>query len=425
MKVLQMARWFFPHVGGASIRVYNIAKYLTKFGYEVHLLVHNPKSIEQCNLDEESPLYEKHPDGFYVYRLPYYDLPVGKNFFNWGISIPLMAKKAIEIINKNKIDAILSENPPYLIGAASLIASKITKKPIIIDAQDIWGASHYSFIKYKIGSFLERMCVKRAEKLIVPCEGIDDVLIRRYKIKKEKFAVAYNGVDVDRFKPIKLTDSQKEEIYKILEDKKINQKLIDKFKNPNIKKILFLGILAPWSGCKYFIRAAEKVVKKNSETLFIVIGHGIQYSELVEKTKELGIDENLMFTRTLPPKILPKFLNLVDICVSPFPKPEKVGREDIMPIRPISTLEFLSCGKPVIMSDVPGARNLIKDMENGLLFQAENVDDLANKIEYLLKNPELAKKIGESARKFVLGGNKWNDTAKVVERVLKESLMKK
>ena len=114
-----------------------------------------------------------------------------------AVSIPLMAKKAIEIINKNEIDIILSHNPPYLVGAASLIASKITKKPVVINVHDLWGASHYGFMKYKIGAFLEGMCVKRAEKLIVPCEGIDDILIERYKIKKEKFTVAHTGVDVD------------------------------------------------------------------------------------------------------------------------------------------------------------------------------------------------------------------------------------
>lgn len=414
MKILQMSRWFFPHVGGASIRVYQIAKNLTIRGHEVHLLTHNPRSIEQCNLDEDFSLCEKHPRGFYVYRLPYY--PGGKKL-NWALSIPLMTKKAVEIIEREKIDVILSENPPYLVGTASALASKLTGVPVVIDAHDVWGASHYGFFERKVGKSLEHFCVKRSTKLVVALEGLDRVLVDRYQIAREKFLVAPNGVDPEEFKPVRVTQIELMQLRKALES--VPHEVLRKLEDPSYKKVLFVGILAPWSGCGYLIEAAKRIKEK---TLFVIVGHGVQREELEEKAVKLGVSDRVLFLGTIKPDVLPILMNMADVCASPFPKPEDVGRDATMPIRPISTLEFMSCGRPVVMSNIPGATELIKDGENGLLFKAGDSHELAEKIAYLLRNYNTATALGKAARESVLKGNTWADTARVVEKALKEAM---
>lgn len=412
MRILQMSRWFFPHVGGASIRVYQIAKNLAKSGHEVHLLTHNPKSIGQCNLEGECPLYEKHPDGFYVYRLPYYNL--GKSF-NWAVSIPLMAKKAIEIIKKENIDVILSHNPPYLVGAASLKASVLTGKPMVTVVHDVWGASHYGAFEYGIGRMLESLCVKRSKRLIAPLDGLDDVLIERYGVEKSRFVTAPTGVDAEKFGPLR---AGKVQLSKLLKSINAEPRLVKKLEDPAIKKILFLGILAPWSGGSYFVKAAKKVVQKFPKTVFVIVGHGVQYGELVEMVDNLGLSENVAFLGAIKYEDVPLVINFSDVCVSSFPKPETVGRDREMPVRPVSTLEFMSCGKPVILSDIPGARVLIKDGEDGLLFKPENADELAGKMVYLLENPGKSAEIGKRARATILAGGTWANTTKIVESAL-------
>ncbi len=381
MKILQTARWFFPHVGGASIRVYQTAKNLVKFGHDVHLLVHNPKSIEQCNLEQEAPSYENY-EGIHVYRLPYF----GPNSLYWGLSIPLMAKKAIDIIKKEKIDVILSHNPPYLVGTSSWIASKFTEVPMVLNVHDVWGASHYSSLQSKVGSFLEKFCIKRAKKIIVPCRGLDEIIMKRGKINSTKIVIAPTGVDTTLFKPMNISED------------------ID---------ALFVGNLAPWSGAEFFVNAANKLLEKNKKLRFMIVGDGIQRKYL----ENIG-HENISFIGAVPMDHLPEIINGSKICVSSFPKPGSVKRET--PIRPISALEFMACGKPVIISDVHGIRELITEGKTGFLFKAENTKDLADKIAFLLKNREMRNNVGKNAREFALD-NTWEKTARIVEKTITNS----
>ncbi len=322
MRILQMARWFFPHVGGASIRVYQTAKNLVKFGHEVHLIVHNPKSIGQCNLEQETPSYEEY-EGIHVYRLPYFK----PNSLYWGLSIPLMAKKAVDIIKKEKIEIILSHNPPYLVGTSSWIASKFTGIPVVLNVHDVWGASHYTTLESRVGLFLEKFCIKRAKRIIVPCRGLDEIIINRANVNRKKIIIAPTGVDTSLFKPMNVEEG------------------VD---------VLFVGNLAPWSGAEFFVSAANRLLKENNELRFMVVGDGIQRKHLEDISQG-----NISFTGAVPTDALPGIINRSKICVSSFPKPETVKRET--PIRPISTLEFMACGKPVVISDVYGVREVIED----------------------------------------------------------------
>jgi glycosyltransferase involved in cell wall biosynthesis len=64
-------------------------------------------------------------------------------------------------------------------------------------------------------------------------------------------------------------------------------------------------------------------------------------------------------------------------------------------------LEAMACRKPVIASNVGGVPYVIEDGYNGLLFEKENVDDLAEKIKLVLSDNELAEKLAENGYMYV------------------------
>lgn len=68
---------------------------------------------------------------------------------------------------------------------------------------------------------------------------------------------------------------------------------------------------------------------------------------------------------------------------------------------PFSAIEAFAFGKPIIGSDLGSLPELIKQGERGLLFKHNNFEDLALKIDYLYRNPGLAKKMGEKAFEYV------------------------
>ena len=68
---------------------------------------------------------------------------------------------------------------------------------------------------------------------------------------------------------------------------------------------------------------------------------------------------------------------------------------------PNIALEAFAYGKPVIGSRIGGIPELVRDNETGLTFESGNVDDLREKISYMINNPEKVIEMGKNARKFV------------------------
>ncbi len=64
-------------------------------------------------------------------------------------------------------------------------------------------------------------------------------------------------------------------------------------------------------------------------------------------------------------------------------------------------IEAMASGKPVIGSNLGGIPDVIKDGRNGFLFESENVDDLADKLDRVLSAPKLARRMGEEGKKTV------------------------
>lgn len=61
-------------------------------------------------------------------------------------------------------------------------------------------------------------------------------------------------------------------------------------------------------------------------------------------------------------------------------------------------LEAMYMGLPVVATRAGGNPDLVKEMENGLLFDDENINELANQIKRILDNPELAKTLSDGAK---------------------------
>ncbi|MBF0236063.1 MAG: glycosyltransferase family 4 protein [SAR324 cluster bacterium] len=77
--------------------------------------------------------------------------------------------------------------------------------------------------------------------------------------------------------------------------------------------------------------------------------------------------------------------------------------------------EAASCGRPIVATDVPGCREIVRHEENGLLVPPKNSEALANALERLIKDPEMRRKMGERGRQIVI--NNFSDKI-VIEKTL-------
>ena len=102
-----------------------------------------------------------------------------------------------------------------------------------------------------------------------------------------------------------------------------------------------------------------------------------------EQVSDLGIDENFHFMGRIPREGIDEFYRNIDAVVLPR-KSYKVC-ELIPPIKPIEAMAY---SKPVIMSDVSVATEIVRESNCGILFEKDNPEHLAEKIRGIVSGSE-------------------------------------
>lgn len=137
------------------------------------------------------------------------------------------------------------------------------------------------------------------------------------------------------------------------------------------------------------VRAASRVVAAHPEAHFVLVGDGALYDEVVELRSACRLESNLhlLGERHDVPEILPQF----DIFALPT-RWEGFSR---------AILEAMVCAKPVVTTDVMGAREPVVDGETGFLVKGDEDEALAERIAVLIQDTELRHRMGEAGRRRV------------------------
>lgn len=145
-------------------------------------------------------------------------------------------------------------------------------------------------------------------------------------------------------------------------------------------------------GGEQLVRVAEKLVKKYNSIGFVILGGDDNLNKLKDLAKELGVFDKFVFTGKVPFDDVSMWINTFDIGVS-FLKPEHSGASE-QKVR-----QYLACGKPVVCST--GSSNFIEENALGFNVAWDDLQDIYNKIVYLLDLPEEKKnKISNECRNY-------------------------
>lgn len=148
--------------------------------------------------------------------------------------------------------------------------------------------------------------------------------------------------------------------------------------------LLYFGRLSPEKGVVDLLRAMQFF----PDVRLKIAGDGPQRGELYLLAQELGL-ENVEFAGHLRGAELQRAIAEAQFTVFPSRAYETFGK---------SILESYAWGRPVIASDLGPRRELVEEGETGLLYGAGNVEQLAAAIEFLVRRPELAARMGEAGR---------------------------
>lgn len=203
---------------------------------------------------------------------------------------------------------------------------------------------------------------------------VSDYVLERNKlipgINETKLSRLYLGVSLDRFRPITNTKSNYQEL-------NIPQ---------NTFVISTVAHLIKEKGIDYLIQAAKLITDNHKDVLFLIAGKGEEETRLKTLTKDLGLDNKVLFLGLRNDS--EKIFAVSDVFVCPSIWQEAFG---------LTNIEAMACGVPVIATKVGGIPEIIEDNVTGILIEAKNSMALVNAIERLYNDPYLCKYLGQKS----------------------------
>jgi glycosyltransferase involved in cell wall biosynthesis len=165
-----------------------------------------------------------------------------------------------------------------------------------------------------------------------------------------------------------------------------------KFFDKNKINLLFVGNLLVSKGVNTLLEAFSLIEKEYPNIGLVFVGDGEEKEGLIARSKEFGVDKKVNFLGRVNYEEIPTLMHYSDILILPSFH-EGFGRV---------LLEAMSMHLPIIASNVGGIPFVINDGEDGLLFEAGDIESLKAQILFLINNPDISKKMTENANEKFL-----------------------
>jgi glycosyltransferase involved in cell wall biosynthesis len=225
---------------------------------------------------------------------------------------------------------------------------------------------------------VERVAYRFSHRVVANSEAVRRLLIAE-GIPPEKTITIYNGVDMARV---------------ALPEGFIREEALARFALPREESLRYVAIVANMrhevKDHRTFLKAARRVRAVRPEARFVIVGEGELASSLKARAKELGLERDVLFTGRRDE--VAGLLAVSSVCVLSS-KAEGFSN---------SILEYMAAARPVVVTDVGGAREAVIDGKTGYIVAPGDDEAMADRIIALLSSPSQAKLFGERGRETVL-----------------------
>ena len=370
MKIGFLINYFYPYKGGAEDNCFYLARELAK-KHEIHIFTSLlPKTKKYGVIDK-----------IHIHRY--------NTLFRYKYYLSFTPELLNAILNA-KLDILHVHSFGFLYHDLIVLLKKITSKTKIINTPHgpFMALPHYNILA-RIFRFKIRLIEKFFNKNY---DAVIQVNPYQYKwliksgINKNKIYFIPNGITKNAFK-------------------KVNTKnFINKYKLKNKFIISYLGRIQNYKGLDQIINILPYFYEN---IIFLVMGKDAgDLLRLKKLTNKLNINNRIIFTGEISNDDVFAALKISKIFIMPS-QWEAFG---------ISILQAMAQGNAIISTKTEGGKFLIKDRENGFLFNYDNLDELREKLDLLIKNNKLRNKISKNnikkAKKFL-----WDNIVKDLEKL--------
>ena len=307
---------------------------------------------------------EKIYDQFKKLEIPLYHIPKLKRFDI------LTMKKLGDILKKDDIDIVNAHHfmPMFYAFYGSKIKHGVK---LVYTEHSKWEIEQVSFKWKIIGHYL----MKKLDAVVGVSKLVTDSLQSKFKITPAKIHTIKNGIEIDKF------------------TKNKNRFLKDELNISNDTTVI--GIVANFREVKnhiFLLKAFNELLLEDNKVKLLLIGKGFKGDS--ENTE--GEIRKFIYEKKIDNKVLllghrsdiPALLNIIDIfCLTS----KKEGL-------PLSILEAMAAGIPLVGTDVEGIRDLIVHNKNGFLVEADDTEGLKEVLYILLKNESLRNEFARESK---------------------------
>jgi glycosyltransferase involved in cell wall biosynthesis len=146
--------------------------------------------------------------------------------------------------------------------------------------------------------------------------------------------------------------------------------------------LISVGRLISGKEFEFLIDGFNEAIKEVQNLKLIIIGDGVLKSKLEKKVAKLGIQDKVIFAGRINHKELLKHYSTTDIFLL-LSSYENFSN---------AVLEAMSCGLPIVVTNVGGIPEVVKDGKNGFLIKPKDPVQIAEKVLLILNNRELKQK---------------------------------
>ncbi len=167
--------------------------------------------------------------------------------------------------------------------------------------------------------------------------------------------------------------------------------------------LIFVGRLVDKKGVEYLLRAMPQILRVHPQETLILVGEGPLRKDLSALCEELEITGSVTFLGAVVNREIPALLQGASIAIIPSIVADTGDQEGA----PVSIMETLACGCATVVSNYPGARDIIRDGENGYLVDQKAPEQIAARVVTLLSDPGLRERMGDAGRRTVEESFDW------------------
>jgi phosphatidylinositol alpha-mannosyltransferase len=343
MRIALVTEYYFPHLGGVTEHVENLALEFRSRGHEVTIIT--------------GRMAGQGVDRDYVRRVGTSRV-VLKNgsFARITLGRGLRAEIA-GILRERRVEIVhIHGGLAPVLGLVAQSSAEDVGLPVV--------ATFHTWFRHSLGYWLLRQPVqRRLDRIAVPIAVSEPVIAAMSRYFTADWVVIPNGIDIAQFRPVPAGGNGAS----------------------HEPRLLFLGRLDPRNGLGIILDAMPSILRRRPDAQLVVAGDGPLRAYYERRARPLG--DKVRFLGHVNGE-RPELYGTADLYVCPTSK-ASFG---------VTLLEAMACATPIVASDITGFRELIDRGDEAVLVPPDDARAWADTAVALLDNPEQRRRMGAAGR---------------------------